>query len=201
MLTGARMRLRHHQGGAALMEVLVSLLIIAFGLLSLAGLQTRMNSAVLESFQRSQALTLLQDMAQRMQTNLNQGASYVTTTAGTGDTPASDCSALTTRAQSDLCEWSKALKGAAETRLAEDGVTVQEVGAMIGARGCVEQIQAENNAIGVCQPAIYRVTVAWQGFNATVVPPVACAAGQYGADDSLRKAISLQVVIPLTECS
>jgi type IV pilus assembly protein PilV len=197
MLTGARLRSRRRQDGAALMEVLVSLLIIAFGLLSLAGLQTRMNSAVLESFQRSQALTLLQDMAQRMQANLNQGASYLTTTAGTGDSPASNCSTLATRAAVDLCEWSKALQGAAETQ----GSANTMVGAMIGARGCVQQIQAANTATGICQPAIYRVTIAWQGMNSTVVPPVNCGAGQYGSDDTLRKAISLQVVTPLPNCS
>lgn len=199
MLTGARTPLPRHQGGAALMEVLVSLLIIAFGLLSLAGLQTRMNSAVLESFQRSQALTLLQDMAQRMQTNQNNGASYLTTAAGTGDTPASDCAALANRAQADLCEWSKALLGAAETQTVAG--TTSSVGAMIGARGCVEQLQAANTATGICQPAIYRVTIAWQGMNSTVVPAVSCGANQYGSDDTLRKAISLQVVTPLPNCS
>lgn len=193
MLTGVMARKAGPQRGAALMEVLVSLLIISFGLLSLAGLQTRMNSAVLESFQRSQALTLLQDMAQRMQANQNQGPSYMTTAAGTGDTAL--CTAPVTRAQIDLCEWSQALQGSAETQ----GSTL--VGGMIGARGCVEQIQAANAATGICQPAIYRVTIAWQGFNSTVVPAVNCGAGQYGSDDTLRKAISLQVVTPLPNCS
>ncbi|MCM2252771.1 MAG: type IV pilus modification protein PilV, partial [Ramlibacter sp.] len=49
------------QRGAALLEVLVAILITAFGLLALAGLQTRMNAAMMESYQRAQALTLLED--------------------------------------------------------------------------------------------------------------------------------------------
>ena len=123
----------------------------------------------------------------------SQTISAADTAAGTGDTAL--CTAPVTRAQIDLCEWSQALQGSAETQ----GSTL--VGGMIGARGCVEQIQAANAATGICQPAIYRVTIAWQGFNSTVVPAVNCGAGQYGSDDTLRKAISLQVVTPLPNCS
>lgn len=195
---GGRRAHRRAARGAALIEVLVSLLITGVGLVGLAGLQTRMSAAVLESYQRSQALTLLHDMTRRMQANMNQSVSYVTPAAkGTGDAGPADCSTLVTptRAQMDLCEWSNALKGAAESL---DG---ENAGAMIGARGCVEQLQAANPATGICQPATYRVTVAWQGMNATVAPAVACGANAYGADDSLRKAISSRVVIPLPACS
>lgn len=202
MLSGAVVRrtppARRRQAGAALIEVLVSILITAFGLLALAGLQTRMNAALMESYQRAQALTLLRDMTQRIQANLNQNGAYVTAAAaGTGDAAPADCSTLAapTRAQLDLCEWSNALKGAAETKAGAN------TGAMIGARGCVQQLQAANPAIGVCQPASYRVTVAWQGMNATVAPAVSCGVDQYGADDSLRKVVSSRVVIPLPTCS
>ena len=191
---------RAGQGGSALIEVLVSLLITSLGLLALAGLQTRMNAAVMESYQRAQALMLLDDMTQRMQANMNQAPTYVTGTAnarGTGDAAPADCSTLgtPTRAQMDLCEWSNALKGAAEAKDAAN------VGAMVGARGCVEQVQAANPATGVCQPAIYRVTVAWQGFNSTVAPSIACGATQYGSDDALRKAVTSRFVVPLQTCS
>jgi type IV pilus assembly protein PilV len=186
------------QHGAALMEVLVSIVITGFGLLALAGLQTKMNAAMLESYQRAQALTLLTDMTQRIQSNLNQSTAYVTTDpAGTGDAAPADCTDLgaVSRAERDLCEWSNALKGAAEAR--DDA----NVGAMIGARGCVEQLAAANPASGICQPARYRVTVACQGMNATVVPAVGCGADAYGTDDSLRKVLSTRVVIPLPSCS
>ena len=199
-MLSAKRRTRAGQRGSALIEVLVSILITALGLLALAGLQTRMNAALMESYQRAQALMLLDDMTQRMQTNMNQAGTYVTGTVnprGAGDAAPADCSTLgaPTRAQMDLCEWSNALKGAAEAKDAAN------VGAMIGARGCVEEVQAANPATGVCQPAIYRVTVAWQGFNATVVPPIACGADQYGSDDSLRKAVTSRFVVPLQTCS
>jgi type IV pilus assembly protein PilV len=193
MLSGKRA-----QRGAALLEVMVSIMITSFGLLALAGLQTKMNAALLESYQRAQALTLLEDMTQRIQVNQNQSASYVAASLGTGETAVQpvDCATLgTNRALLDRCEWSNALKGAAETAVGGN------VGAMVGARGCIEQLQAPNLTAGVCLPAIYRVTVAWQGFNATVVPAVACGAAQFGDDDSLRKIVSSRVIVPLPGCS
>jgi len=196
LIPASRRGRRGAQQGAAMIEILVSILITAFGLLALAGLQTRMNAATLESYQRAQALTLLHDYAGRMEANGAQSANYVTASpVGTDDEEPADCSALTVRAERDRCEWSNALKGAAEV---QGGANT---GAMIGARGCVEQLSAANPASGVCQPAAYRISVVWQGFNATVVPPVGCAAGEYGADDSLRKAVSARIVVPLPSCS
>lgn len=185
------------QRGAALIEVLVSILIVSFGLLALAGLQTKMNSALLEAYQRAQALTLLEDMTQRIQANQTLSGDYVVASLGTGDgVTTADCTTLGTRALIDRCEWSKTLKGAGTTNAGGDNI-----GAMIGARGCVEQLQAPNPASGVCQPGIYRVSVAWQGMNPTVVPAVACGANQYGGDDSLRKVVSSRVIVPLPACS
>jgi type IV pilus assembly protein PilV len=184
------------QRGAGLVEILVSIVILTFGLLALAGLQTRMNTAMLESYQRAVALTLLQDMTQRVQVNSANGAAYITTAAGTGSTVATNCTTLASRALIDVCEWSNALLGAQEQNTGGDAV-----GAMIGARGCVEQIQTADTTSGVCRPAIFRVTVAWQGMSATVAPAVACGPNQYGSDDKLRRAISSRVVVPLPTCS
>jgi type IV pilus assembly protein PilV len=185
------------QRGAAMMEILVSILITAFGLLALAGLQTKMNSALMESFQRAQALTLVQDMTQRLQANRDQNTGYITASAVGNDGSDPVPCAAGTRAQIDLCEWSNALKGAAERAATNPD---KGVGAMIGARGCVEQLQPPNPALGICQPGRYRVTVVWQGMNSTVAPAVACGQNQYG-DETLRKAVSTHVVIPLLTCS
>lgn len=191
---------RKSQKGVGLIEILVSVLITSFGLLALAGLQTRMGQAQFESNQRSQAMVLLADLTQRMQANPALAASYVTASpAGTGDTAPTSCAALTTLADRDLCEWSNALKGSAESSTVSGTSTL--VGAMIGARGCVEQVQAPDPTVGICRPAIYRVTVTWQGMMSTVAPGVSCAQGLYGTDDALRKAISAPVVAPLLGCS
>ena len=204
MLSGRRARSlsesTRHERGAALLEVMVAILITSFGLLALAGLQTKMNTALLESYQRAQGLILLEDMTQRIQANQSMSVNYIATSLGTGDAQPVDCTILVTptRADLDKCEWSNALKGAAE--VANNG-TGDNLGAMIGARGCIEQLQVANGASGICQPAIYRVTVAWQGFNATVAPAVSCGLNLYGTDDSLRKALSSRVIVPLPACS
>lgn len=161
----------HHarrEGGVSLIEVLVTLVIIAIGLLGIAGLQARLHVSEMESYQRSQALILLQDMVSRINANRQNAAAYVTSSSmGTGDTPVTDCSTQTTLAGRDLCEWSHALQGAAET------VGTSRVGAMLGARGCVEQIAGTTNE--------FLLTVAWQGLAPLAAPSVnvTCGAGNY----------------------
>ena len=57
------------QRGASMIEVLVTIVILSFGLLSLAGVQARLQKTGLEAYQRSQAMLLLEDMAQRITVN------------------------------------------------------------------------------------------------------------------------------------
>jgi type IV pilus modification protein PilV len=109
--------------GFTMIEVLVSLLILVFGLLGLIGLQARTQVATFESYQRGQALILVQDMADRIATNRATAGCYTTTTPlGTGFSGAPTCGAATgtaaTRAlaDADLQAWNDALQGAAETR-------------------------------------------------------------------------------------
>ena len=72
------------QRGATLIEILVTIVIVAFGLLGLAGLQMKMQMSETEAYQRSQALMLLNDMASRIGTNRANADAYVTGTDGTG---------------------------------------------------------------------------------------------------------------------
>jgi type IV pilus assembly protein PilV len=193
---------RKPQQGATLIETLVAILIVSFGLMALAGLQATMSSAVMESYQRAQALTLMQDMAQRIEANQSQAALYAgTTPLGTGDSLAMPCATSTTpltpdaRRQLDLCEWSSLLKGASVVSATNDNV-----GGLVAGRGCVEQLQAPNTASGVCVPGNYRITVAWQGQARTVAPEVSCGINLY-ADEALRKTVSSQVLVALPGCS
>jgi type IV pilus assembly protein PilV len=64
------------QRGVGLIEVLISLVVIAIGLLGLAALQGKAQKAELESYQRSQALILLQDVAGRLRANRNGKNGY-----------------------------------------------------------------------------------------------------------------------------
>lgn len=160
-----RLNVQKPQWGMTMIEVLVSVILLSVGLLGLAALQARMQQAELESYQRVQALILVNDMAQRMAANRYDAANYVTGTStplGTGMT----CPTTTTTTQQrDTGEWCNALQGSTELS------GTANVGAVIGARGCVESLNADT----------YMVTVAWQGAGPLAAPPnsVACGANQY----------------------
>ncbi|HEX8782882.1 MAG TPA: hypothetical protein VF764_05895, partial [Steroidobacteraceae bacterium] len=62
------------------------------------------------------------------------------------------------------------------------------------------QLQAPNPALGVCSAGIYQVSVAWQGMAPTATPVLACATGQYGANDAYRRVIAATVSVPTTSC-
>jgi type IV pilus assembly protein PilV len=189
-------RVFRHRGsrGTSLIEVLVTVLILAFGLLGIAGLQSKNHLAQFESYQRSQALLVLSDMAERISANRAQAAAYVSAGAlGTADTQPASCTSISAGPNRDLCEWSNTLKGASESKSAANS------GAMLGARGCITQLQAPDPTLGVCRPGIYRVAVAWQGMNATKAPTIACGQGSYGAD-TYRRVIAAQVYVGLPSC-
>ena len=172
--------------GFSLIEVLVTIVILVIGLLGLAGLQFHALTSQMESYQRSQALVLLQDMSARINDNRINAASYVTSTPlGAGN---SICTATGAGVAGDQCAWNNELLGAAET-----DSSANKVGAMIGARGCVYQIIAAASGI----PGQYLVAVAWQGLNPTAPPAVNCGKGSYGSSDALRRAVTLPLTIAI----
>lgn len=174
-----RIRSRVTERGTTMIEVLVTILIIAIGLLGMAGLQARSHGLEFESYQRGQALILLQDMVDRMNNNAAGASGYATTGVGTGATDNANCTSLTTRAAVDLCEWSKALKGGGEF----SGTTRQ--GAMMDGRGCVALLTTNT----------YLVSVVWQGMSSTVPPVSDCGEGEY-TSESTRRAVTAVVLVP-----
>ena len=149
------------------------MVIISVGLLGMAGLQVRMQTLELESYQRSQALLLLSDMANRLSANRTAvlAGSYDISAAspvGVGMVCAA-LSATPTTVERDRYEWCMGLQGAAELA---GGAGSASVGAMIGGRGCVENVGGD-----------LMVTVAWQGLTPITAPAasVACGANNYNA--------------------
>lgn len=177
------------QSGFSMIEVLVSMVIVAFGLLGLAAFQLRVQANELESYQRAQALALLGDMAARMKVRRQQAADFVGADFGGGE----NCSGASGTVAGDRCEWSALLNGAAEQNSSGN------LGAMIGARGCITEIQAPNPAAGVCAPGIYEISIAWQGLTRTVAPSNNCGSGSFG-DEALRKVVSTRVAFGQLGC-
>ena len=167
---------RLSQRGFSMMEVLVTIAILVFGLLGMVGLQLRATAMELESYQRAQALILLQDMADRLSTNKANAASYVASNVGASGVAQGDCNTITEVYKRDLCEWNDQLVGAAEKSGSRN------IGAMIGARGCIANPSAD----------LYVITVAWQGLSPTAKPAETCGAGAYG-DDRQRRTTSMVV--------
>lgn len=206
----ATVRRHRHQRGTSLIEILVSLLILLVALLGLTGLMVQSQNSQLESYQRVQALTLAQDMVSRINANGVAAYCYYLTPStapasghlGTNDgltsstlptacpavpvtIPVTAVASAAQQAQAlrDLAEWRALLLGSAEKDAGGS-----QIGAVLGARGCITPVAGQTNE--------YQISVAWLGSSATYAPPagIACGSGLYGADTQ-RRAVSLMVHI------
>jgi len=180
-------------GGYSLLEILVSMVVLALGLLGLAGLQTRVSVAEVESYQRTQALLLVQNMADRMASNgsalradLANGtalAQYAT------ELNASDVGAATQNcsgsgAALDLCEWGNQIAGANE-KSADN----RNIGTLTNGRGCIRHPDPAD-------PYLFLVVVSWQGRIATKAPPegIDCGSGTGNSAANYTAATKRRVV-------
>jgi len=180
------------QHGHVLMEVMISVVILAVGLLGVAKLQASTRQLEMEAYQRAQAMIILQDMVARLTANGQAATCYAITTSasspylGTGGNPPGACGSGTisqsAKAVLDLNAWHQMLIGATEV---DAGVNT---GAMLGARGCISYNAATDQ---------YTVTVVWQGLVQSAAPSagLGCGMGQY-TDDTQRRAVSAVVRIP-----
>ncbi len=191
------------ESGFSLIEVLVTLVILAIGLLGLSGLQAKVSIMEMESYQRAQALSLVQDMEIRLRSSrgllagplapVASGGTAVTTTVGpdgdTGYTGTSNC-ATETGAELQVCQWAAAISGAAER------IAGSKIGAMLGARGCIVSVSpSQLDALGE-----YYVVVVWQGLVATADPDAGTYAANCASDNDygtgLRRAAVMRVLVP-----
>jgi type IV pilus assembly protein PilV len=181
--------------GHSMIEVLVSLVILLLGLMGLLGLQARAQTAEMESYQRAQAIVLLQDIADRMNANRTDAWALAYHQAAVGGLGAlADCGGKTGAAL-DICQWGNMLKGAAEVSgsgTCSSAGSANCVGAMIGARGCILYDAAteltDSAGTVVAGTGIYTISIAWQGLAPTVAPAstLTCGYGSYNGDSKRR---------------
>lgn len=170
---------RHAQHGAMLIEVLVAIVICAFGLLGFAALQARATTTEFESYQRSQALVLLSDMTNRLNANRAKASEYVVAGLLGGGDVLEDCAAKVGSAL-DLCQWGNLIRGSAETRGAS------RVGSMMEARGCIELAAGTSDR--------YVISIVWQGVVPSGAPPMTpCNADAVVTTANLRRVVSTTV--------
>jgi type IV pilus assembly protein PilV len=101
------LRTKPNQRGATLIEVLVAVVVLAIGLLGLAGLQATSVQSNFSAYQRSQASLLASDLADRMRANRTEALTnaYVDDYADSS----SSHTVSGTRAQIDKAEWLNSL--------------------------------------------------------------------------------------------
>ena len=176
------------RAGFSLLEVLVALVIVVVGLLGVIGLQAVAQQSEFESYQRAQALIMLNDVVEKINTNRSSapcfGITSATTgtpyfgTTGAGHVGTVNCTTgfynEETRllANAAMVTFDEELRGATETR---SGTAVS---ALIGARGCVTRDAATDT---------YTVAVVWQGLTSSFnLGSIKCATGLYGSDTNRR---------------
>ncbi|MBY0572691.1 MAG: type IV pilus modification protein PilV [Undibacterium sp.] len=110
------------QSGVSLIEIMISILVMAVGLLGLAGLQINANKYLKSSGQRSEASDAAYDLSERMRANVTGLASYLANSkpyaAGSTDVPSArkvcnintnSCSAADV-AVNDMGDWYRSLQ-------------------------------------------------------------------------------------------
>ena len=172
--------------GFALVESMVTIVVIAFGLLGVAGLVSRSFVTEAEANQRTQAALLLQDMAARIEANRTNVTSYVTGDAGItgyvdvgGVATLVSCDPAAPLADRDRCEWGQRLAGA------DERIDARNASMLVGAIGCVYELDAFNR--------VYAISVAWQGPSSGAAPsadpayaPAGCGRNQFGNETQRR---------------
>lgn len=152
-------------GGFSLIEVLITVFVVAVGLLSVAGLQAQSKKASYDAVQRTTAAALSQDIIERMRANPAQIGAYTgKTVSGALSAPAQLCTStsITTTcspaqtAAYDLYLWSLALAGTFEQDSAGNSA-----GSLTSATGCI---------IAGATPGDVTVAVAWRGVTPLANP-------------------------------
>lgn len=168
------------QAGGLLIEVLIALVIFAFGMLGYTAMQARGAVAEFEALQRSQALVLIEDMVSRMNANRGNAGDYVSAQL-IGSGAVENCAGKA-GADLDLCEWANLIRGSTETRNAV------RVGSMVAARGCITRAAGVSNR--------YLIAIAWQGISSTGGSTSPCGQGDATyPDDRLRRTVAASVCV------
>lgn len=128
----------HQQKGAGMMEVLIALLVLSIGILGLATLQSIGLKYNHQSYQRTQAILQIYDMADRIRSNVPGKVAAYDSLANTGPAPTTlsvDCAVVGTpctsaqRATYDYDSWRQSL--AANLGPAARGSVVRQAGTLI----------------------------------------------------------------------
>jgi len=151
---------RTHQRGFTLVEVLVTVFVVATGLLAAAALQAVSKKAAVDAMQRTTATVLAQEMVERIRSNPLQLNNYLGRTVKAGDASTNPPSCGTVDGSActpdqivalDYAQWWRSLDGASET------IGGESAGGLRSPRGCVRSAGGGNWV---------EVIIEWRGLTA-----------------------------------
>lgn len=198
---------QQRQSGTSLIEVLVAVVILAIGLLGIAGLQLMSKQTTFDSSQRTTATMLANFIIERMRANTISLTAY----AGTDTTPAaaigggtitsepapncgsgSPCNNLEL-AQHDIWEWEQLIDGAVE----KSGTA--NTGGLLQPTAC---ITTTVSAALADRSGQYIVTIVWRGKTALANPSTTntcgSASGNYDnnpGDNAFRRMLVIETFV------
>jgi len=189
------MNCRDKQTGFSLIELLVSLVIFAVGLLSIAGLQMVSKRSNFESLQRTTASHIAYGLLEEMRSNGSGigvylaapdlgGGQLASAQVSECNRAAAPCTAGQ-KAQQDLWFWEQVLDGA------------QEVGVEGTSGGILTPTMCINGPAGG-GAGTYVVAIAWHGSISLADPVIdGCGAGtgKYGDGDAYRRVLRVTTFI------
>lgn len=151
-----RLTPRDLQSGFTLVEVMITVFVVAVGLLAAAALQAVSKRAAVDAMQRTTATVIAQDMVERMRANRLAYREYEalieTQPADPGCGLTADCSGAALVAY-DKAQWWRNLDGAAETIANGSGGT-ENAGGLRNPKGCVRTVGD-----------VAEVVVVWRGMS------------------------------------
>jgi type IV pilus assembly protein PilV len=152
---------RNREAGFGLIEVLAAVLVLAVGVVGFAALQMRAVQTSGDSYYRTQAMSIAQDLAERARTNTNQIATYLTAATWTSALAPTDCMANNCTANQMAIFDAASVRTSATTLLPQGLVRME-----------------------ACQKGVLNcIYVSWDGLQ-----PTAGLAGECVADTGIYKA-------------
>lgn len=147
------------QQGFTLVEVMVTVFVVAIGLLAAAALQAVSKKAAVDAIQRTTASVVAQEMIERIRANSLAMNQYAVDTGSEPSQPScgssSDCTLSSDLVAYDRYSWWQNLDGAAE-KINIGGTATETAGGLRNPKGCVRT---------TATPGEVEVVVVWRGMS------------------------------------